>query len=86
MAFGATPADVQRLVAAAGVKLAAIGGALGLLGAASLSRTVTGLLFEAQPMDPITYLAIVGILSVTVLVACWMPARRAANIGSAGSD
>jgi putative ABC transport system permease protein len=83
MAFGATRADIERLVAGVGVKLAAIGCAIGILGAVSLSRTVSGLLFQVRPIDPVTYLVIVVILFATVFFACWFPARRAAKIGSA---
>ena len=66
MALGATRQDIQRLVASIGVKLAAIGLVIGLFGAMSLSRTLTGVLFEVHPFDPITYLAIVVILFATV--------------------
>jgi putative ABC transport system permease protein len=83
MAFGATRADIELLVAGVGVKLAVIGSTIGVLGAVSLTRLVAGLLFQVHPIDPITYVAIVGILFATVFTACWIPARRAANIGSA---
>ena len=54
MALGATQQDIQRLVAGVGVKLAAIGLVIGLFGAMSLSRTLTGVLFEVHPLDLIT--------------------------------
>ena len=57
--------------------------AIGLFGAGEPLRTLTGVLFQVHPLDPITYLAIVVILFTTVFAACWFPALRAANIGSA---
>jgi putative ABC transport system permease protein len=83
MALGATRADIETLIAGVGVKLAAVGCAIGLLGAMALSRTFGSLLFQVDPIDPITYVVIVTVLFATVFAACWFPARRAANIGSA---
>ena len=51
-----------------------------------ICRLVAGLLFQVDAMDPITYVTIVGILFATVLEACWIPARRPANIGSGRGD
>jgi putative ABC transport system permease protein len=58
-----------------------MGAGLGLFGAIGLSRMTTGLLFGVRPTDPATYLAIAALLAATVLLACWLPARRAADIG-----
>lgn len=57
--------------------LALIGVAAGLAVAAALMRVMTSLLFEAQPVDPVTYAAVAIALVVGVLFAPYMPARRA---------
>ena len=80
MALGASPRDVLRLVLGQGLRLAWIGLALGLAGAAALTRLLTGLLFEVKPADPPTYVAVSLLLAVVVLAASYIPARRAAKV------
>lgn len=57
-----------------------IGVALGLIGAALLSRSMTSLLFNVQPTDPAVYASVSGMLIAVALVASYLPARRAARI------
>ena len=59
---------------------AGVGIALGLIGAAMLSRYMTTLLFNVQPTDPGVYAAVSLVLIVVALLASYLPARRAARI------
>jgi predicted permease len=80
MALGAQLADVLRLVLRQGLGLAGVGLALGLAGAFGATRLLRGFLYEVQPLDPLTFAAVVVLLTVVVLVACWLPARRASRV------
>jgi ABC-type lipoprotein release transport system permease subunit len=51
-----------------------------VIGAIALSRVIRGLLFNVEPIDPATYAAIAAMLAATVVIACWLPARRASSI------
>lgn len=80
LALGARPLDVLRLVLQQGAGLALIGIALGA-GAALALRTVLGsMLVEVSPLDPVTYLAVGALLTLTAVLACYVPARRAAGV------
>ena len=63
-----------------GFVLAACGGALGLLGAFYGVRLIRTQLYGVQPTDPVTLAGIALVLVVVVLVASWIPARRAARV------
>jgi predicted permease len=80
MALGAQRGDVLRLVIRQGMKLALIGAVLGVLGALVLTRWLTTLLYEIKPTDPMTLFATPLLLIAVALVACWLPARRAAKV------
>jgi putative ABC transport system permease protein len=80
LALGATRGTIRSMFLRSGLKLAAIGAALGMIGAIALSQVVRGLLFNVDPIDPTTYAAIAALLGATVLAACWLPARRAASL------
>ena len=80
MALGAQARDVLQLVVRQGMILAMAGVALGLLGALSLSRGISGLLYEVKTADPATYLEILVLLVSVAFVACYVPARRAAKL------
>jgi ABC-type antimicrobial peptide transport system permease subunit len=60
--------------------LAAIGLAIGLVGAAALMRVLSSLLFGVNPFDPLTYLAVTAVLGGVALLATWLPARQATRI------
>jgi putative ABC transport system permease protein len=79
MALGAQPGDVLRLVIGEGMKLAIIGALLGLGGALALTRLLKTLLFGVIATDPLTFIVIAALLIIVALLACWIPARRAAN-------
>ncbi len=80
MALGARKADVLRMVVGRGLKLVAIGVAIGIAGALALTRFLSSLLFGVKPTDPLTFLAVSLILAAVALLACAIPARRAAKV------
>jgi putative ABC transport system permease protein len=80
MALGAQKSDVLGLVIRQGMTLAVIGIAVGLLGAFALTRLITSLLFGVAATDPLTFVAIPLLLLFVALVACYLPARRAARL------
>ena len=80
MALGATPRAVALLVLQHGVTLAVVGIAAGMVGAFIATRVMQALLFGVNPVDPTTYAAVVGLVLVTALAACYVPARRAARL------
>jgi len=80
MALGAQTRDVMRLVVKQGVKLVALGLALGLVGSFALMKLLTALLFGVTKHDPLTFAAVSVLLSAVALLACYIPARRATRI------
>ena len=80
MALGAQSADVLRLFIKQAMALVLFGVGLGLLGAFALTRVMTGLLFGVSANDPLTFAGVALLLSLIALLACYLPARRAARI------
>ena len=80
MALGAQRRDVLGLVVGRGMRLTGIGVILGLAGALALTRVLKSLLFEIKPFDPVTFLTVTALLAGVALLACWIPARRAARV------
>src|SRR5262245_16701530 len=80
MALGAGTGDVLRLVVGQGVKLIAIGVALGLAGAFAAARVLKSLLYGVSATDPLTFVAVALLLTFVGLLACWIPARRATKV------
>jgi len=80
MALGAQGGDVLRLIGASGMRLALAGTLLGAVGAAILTRFLSTLLFGVSAVDPITFAAMAAALIAVTLVACYLPARRAAKV------
>ena len=80
MALGAGRGQVVRLVVGQGGALVAAGVVLGLVAAATASRIVESVLFGVTPADPPTFTAVTAVLVGVALLACWLPARRAARI------
>jgi predicted permease len=80
MALGAQPRDVSRLVLGQGLRLVGIGLGVGAVGAVALTQLLTSFLYGVNPLDPVTFLAVAAALSLAGLVACWLPARRAARV------
>jgi putative ABC transport system permease protein len=77
IALGGAPRDVLWLVVGQGMRLAAIGLALGLGAALAATPLMAGLLFGVQPRDPMTFFGIGLLLTSVALGATWVPARRA---------
>ena len=80
MALGARPLHVLRLVFGQSLGILLIGTVIGLAGALALTRLMRTLLFEITATDPVTYVSVIGILTVVALLACYIPARRAAKV------
>ena len=80
MALGAVRRDVLSLVVRQGFALAAAGLSLGLLGALALTRVLRSLLFSVSATDPAVFGGIVALLAGIALLACYLPARRAARV------
>ena len=79
MAVGARSQEVAFMILTNGLKLGLAGTALGIVGAIGLSRILKSMLFECSPTDPVTYSTVALLLLAVSLLACWIPARRAAK-------
>ena len=80
MALGATTQDVNRLVLRHGGMVAAAGVAIGLSAAVGLTRFLSTLLYDVQPVDPVTYVTAAAAVVAVSLLASYVPARRAAKV------
>jgi putative ABC transport system permease protein len=80
VALGAGSGDVLGMVLGQGLILAGVGMLAGVLGALILTRYLTSLLFGVSATDAITFSAIPALLSLVVLTACYIPARRALRV------
>jgi putative ABC transport system permease protein len=80
MALGAERRRVLRLLLGHGIGLVALGSSIGLIGALGLARLLESLLFRIHATDPPTYGAAALLLLATALLACYLPARRAAKV------
>ena len=80
MALGAQSGDVLRMVVRQGMTLTLLGVGAGLLGAYALTQLIAKLLFGVAPNDPLTFGVIAFLLLTVSLLACYLPARRAARL------
>ena len=80
LALGASPSSILKMVVFRGLRLVAVGAALGLTAAFVSVRSVKGLLFGVQPTDSVTWVAVCATLLLVGLLACAIPARRAMRI------
>lgn len=80
IALGSTPGSVMRYVMLGGARLGLLGVIIGLAGAAGVARTMSSLLFGLSPSDPLTFIGVPVILGFVVLIATWVPARRAVGL------
>lgn len=80
LALGARPAAVRRMVVTSGMKQALAGVAIGLAGAAWLTRMMTSMLFGIRAGDPLTLGGAALLLLATAALACYLPARRATRV------
>ena len=80
MALGAQTGDVLSLVVGQGLKLVLVGLTIGLASAFGLTHLVASLLFGVTAKDPLTFVAVAVLLGLVALLACYLPARRAARV------
>jgi putative ABC transport system permease protein len=83
MSLGADSGQVLRMILGEGGVLLGVGLVLGIAGAVLASRFIEGLLFGVEPYDPVTLAGVAATMTLVGLVACWLPARRAARIDPA---
>jgi len=79
-ALGAGASDVLRMILGQGLRTVLIGIAAGIAGALALTRAVESFLFGVAPTDPFTFAAVTLLLIFAALLACYIPARRAARV------
>jgi putative ABC transport system permease protein len=80
VALGARREDVLRLILGAGLKLIAVGIAIGIAGALVLTRLLAGMLYDVRATDPFTFVSVSLLLAGVALLACYIPARRATRM------
>ena len=80
MALGAEPGDVRRMMIRQGLRLAGWGIALGLVGAAGVTRLVSSLLYNVTATDPVSFGAVVALMLGVAAAAAYLPARRATKV------
>jgi ABC-type antimicrobial peptide transport system permease subunit len=80
MALGAAQSAIFRLVVGQAMMLVGVSLALGLIGAFGATHLLSSLLYGVRAWDPLTFVAIVSLLSIVAFLAAWLPARRAARV------
>lgn len=85
MALGARASSVVALVVRSGLRPVVVGAAVGLVAAALLARTMSGVLFEVEPVDPLTFVVVVALILATSVVACVLPARWATRVDASSA-
>ncbi|MBX3744793.1 MAG: ABC transporter permease [Verrucomicrobiae bacterium] len=80
MALGAQQSAVLGMILHGGLRLTLLGVAIGLAGALALTRYLSSQLYAVGATDPFTFLGVAVALTSVALVACWLPARRAARV------
>jgi putative ABC transport system permease protein len=80
MALGAQKEDVSKLIVGQGMRLAALGVALGIIASVALTRLMATLLFGVSARDPITFGTVAALLAAVALLANYVPARRATKV------
>jgi putative ABC transport system permease protein len=83
MSLGADAGRVQRMILKEGGSLLAIGLVLGVVGSFVVAGLMRGLLFGVAPRDPVTFAGVAVMMAAIGIVACWIPAARAAQIDPA---
>ncbi|MGH9745185.1 MAG: ADOP family duplicated permease [Candidatus Acidiferrales bacterium] len=80
LAIGAQPAHIRRLVLRQGLRLAALGVALGVAGALAATRLMQEILYGVSASDPLTLLFVAAALFIAALLACYIPSRNAVRV------
>jgi hypothetical protein len=79
-ALGAEPRQLKKMFLLHGLALSGVGVVVGLIVAAALGRSMSSLLFGIPPLDPVAYMAAIGVILAAAALASYVPARRAAMI------
>jgi len=85
LALGAQRREVVGMVLSSGGRVVAAGLALGLAGAVATTRVLSSILFRVRPLDPVSLALVSILLAAVALLACWLPARRAAGVDPASA-
>jgi predicted permease len=80
IAIGGDPGGVLRMVVSQGLRLTALGAAIGAVGALAGARLLHGLLYQVEPADPSVFALVIMLVLLVALAAAWVPARRAAAV------
>ena len=80
MALGATPGDVLRLIVGRSFRLIGIGAVLGVAAGWAIALTMRNILYGVGAADPVTYAAVIGLVALCGLAACYAPARHATQL------
>ena len=80
VALGASSVQVMRMVIGSGLQLAVVGIATGILVALGATRSLTTLLYQVAPNDPLTFVAVPILFVAVAMAACYLPARRATRV------
>ena len=80
IALGASTGTVLGLVLRGAARMVGIGAAIGLVAAALLAQSISAFLFGVQPLDPVTFVSVAGVLLLTATAAALVPALRAARV------
>jgi putative ABC transport system permease protein len=80
LALGANRGEITRLIVGQGMRPIAVGVVVGAAGAIGLSRFMQKLLYGVEPADPVTFVTVTVVLVTVALLACWIPAARAARL------
>lgn len=79
VALGGQRSGIIRMVVGEGLRLSLVGIGVGLVGTIALAWALRSLLFEVSPNDPMTLTGVVTLLGAVAMMACYIPARRAAR-------
>lgn len=80
IAMGARPSDILGMILKQGAAVAVLGMGVGLAAVVALARVTAGYVYGVTPMDPLTLVGAVLLLTFATIAACYLPARRAAKI------
>jgi predicted permease len=80
LALGARPRDMVALILSHGARLAGAGLLTGLAGAFAVTRLLGTILVDVEALDPLAFAATTALLATAAMLACWVPARRAASV------
>jgi putative ABC transport system permease protein len=80
VALGASRRQILTMVVRQGLTLTGLGVLIGLTGAVAATQALVTLLFGVSSLDPITYIGVIALLVAVSVIACWLPARRAARV------